>query len=263
MRISHKTAGLFHLWMAAIVGLMLLVISFYTRAELMLPGVQYVARSNILLMASVNYSFLVLLFMLAPAFLGGLGCYFLPLQTQTKDLAVPWANAVCCAGFALTFITGGLTVLGFSNFVFIALYACSAAQMLMALNLMITYLTKPKLSPDMGEQTLTAGVIAGGAAALLCLIPVLTLLIHLSLTDRAFGVSVFDPAGGVDPVLYQHLLWIFGHPELQMLLILGFILGAAIIVMTNATPIRQSRPLFLSLLTLGFCVGLALLSNAI
>lgn len=247
---NHKDIGILYIFTAAIFGIISIAFTMYMRLELMESGVQYMTTAdgapdgdlwNVLI---TGHGVLMMFFVVIPALFGGFGNYFLPLHIGAPDVAFPRLNNVSywlflaggvCALLS-TFVAGGAAVgwvlyppLSTSgtpsmavDFAIFALHISGASSILGSINLITTFLNMR--APGMGlfKVPLFPWSIVITAFLLLLSLPVLAGAITMLLTDRNFGTAFFDPTGGGDPVLYQHLFWFFGHPEVYIIILPGF-----------------------------------------
>ncbi|MEL6481653.1 MAG: cytochrome c oxidase subunit I [Pseudomonadota bacterium] len=266
---NHKDIGILYLITAGVVGLISVAFTMYMRLELMEPGVQYMTMEdgtpnghiwNVMVTA---HGVLMMFFVVIPALFGGFGNYFMPLQIGAPDMAFPRLNNLSywlfVAGSSLAilsvFVPGGngqagagvgwvlyaplsTTEMGMAtDFAIFAVHLSGASSILGAINIITTFLNMRAPGMTLFKVPLFAWSIFITAFMILLALPVLAGAITMLLTDRNFGTAFFDPAGGGDPVLYQHILWFFGHPEVYILIVPAFGIISHVISTFSKKPI--------------------------
>nr|AFD18236.1 cytochrome c oxidase subunit I [Neomazocraes dorosomatis] len=201
--------------------------------------------------AITSHGIVMIFFFLMPVLIGGFGNFFIPLLTRLDDMKLPRINVFSLwillpsmvsliismylgAGLGWTFYPP-LSSKYFSgsgaDYLLISLHLAGLSSMLGALNFMITChyffysinLFKSGLSLDWVLRTpILVWAYYFTSALLFFSIPVLAGAITMLLFDRNFGTSYFDPVGGGDPIMFQHMFWFFGHPEVYVLILPGF-----------------------------------------
>ena len=229
---------------------------------------------NVLITA---HGILMMFFVVIPALFGGFGNYFMPLQIGAPDMAFPRLNnlsywlfvAGTSLAIASVFAPGGngqsgsgigwvlypplsTTEGGYStDLAIFAVHVSGASSILGAINMITTFLNMR--APGMGlfKVPLFSWSIFVTAWLILLALPVLAGAITMLLTDRNFGTTFFDPAGGGDPVLYQHILWFFGHPEVYIVVLPGFGIISHVIATFSRKPIFGYLPMVWALIAIG------------
>ena len=248
--VNHKDIGILYLITAGLLGAISVAMTGYMRLELMEPGVQYMLTEdgqvngrlwNVLI---TGHGILMMFFVVIPALFGGFGNYFMPLMIGAPDMAFPRMNNLSywlfVAGASLAvlavFVDGGvhagwvlyapLSTTGSPgmamDLAIFAVHLSGASSILGAINIITTFLNMRAPGMTLFKVPLFAWSIFVTAFLILLALPVLAGAITMLLTDRNFGTTFFDPAGGGDPVLYQHILWFFGHPEVYILIVPAF-----------------------------------------
>lgn len=238
---NHKEIGtlylVFSLVMFFVGGAMALVI----RAELFAPGLQLVHPEFFNQMTTMHA--LVMIFgAVMPAFVG-LANWMVPLMIGAPDMALPrmnnWSFWIMPFAFTLLLSTlfmpsGGpasgwtlyppLSLQGGNSlaFVILAIHLMGISSIMGAINIIATILNMRAPSMTLLRMPMFVWTWLITAFLLIAVMPVLAGAVTMLLTDRFFGTSFFNAAGGGDPVLYQHIFWFFGHPEVYIMILPAF-----------------------------------------
>jgi cytochrome c oxidase subunit 1 len=254
---NHKDIGTLYLWFSLVMFMVGGVLALLIRLELFRPGLQFFEPE--LYNQFVSLHGLIMVFgAIMPAFVG-FANWMVPLQVGASDMAfarmnnfsfwlLPPAALLLVSSF---FVAGGAVAAGWTMYAplsvqmgvgmdmtIFAIHMMGASSIMGAINIITTILNMR--APGMGlmKMPMFCWTWLITAYLLIAVMPVLATAVTMLLTDRHFGTTFFNAAGGGDPVMFQHIFWFFGHPEVYIMILPGF--G----IISQVIPAFSRKPLF-------------------
>ena len=254
---NHKDIGTLYLWFSFIMFLIGGVMALVIRTELFEPGLQFVDPQFFNSMTTMH-AIMMIFGVVMPAFTG-LANWLIPMMVGATDMALPrmnnWSFWILPFAFAMMlstlFMDGGGPAGGWTlypplvlqtgdafPFVILSIHFMGLSSIMGAINVIATILNMRAPGMTLMKMPLFVWTWLITAYLLIAVMPVLAGGVTMLLTDKFFGTSFFNAAGGGDPVMFQHIFWFFGHPEVYILILPSFGVVSSII------PTFARKPLF-------------------
>ena len=257
---DHKRIGVAYMLTAFAFYLVGGALALLIRTELSDPATEVVDNATYNELFTMHGS--IMLFLFIGPFAFGLANYFVPIHIGARDMAFPRLNALSYWFFlfgGITMLSGFLTADGAADFGWtgytplssivrspgvgadlwiMALVLTGLSGVLTAVNVVSTVLTMRADGMTMFRMPVFTWNMLVVSVLVLIAFPMLTSAAAMLFADRHLGAQIFDPGGGGQPILWQHLFWFFGHPEVYIVVLPYF--G----IITEVLPVFSRRPVF-------------------
>jgi len=246
---NHKDIGTMYLWFSFIMFLIGGAMAMVIRAELYQPGLQFVEPNFFNQMTTMHG--LIMVFGAVMPSMVGLANWLIPMQIGAPDMALPrmnnWSFWILPFAFTLLlsslFMEGGAPNFGWTfyaplsttygppstDFFILGVHMMGISSIMGAINVIVTVFNMRAPGMTLMKMPLFVWTWVITAFLLIMVMPVLAGAVTMMLTDRHFGTAFFDAAGGGDPVMFQHIFWFFGHPEVYIMILPAFGVASEII----------------------------------
>ena len=239
---NHKDIGSMYLWFSFAMFLLGGAMAMVIRAELYEPGMQFVEPNFFNQMTTMHG--LIMVFGAVMPSMVGLANWLIPMMVGAPDMALPrmnnWSFWILPPAFLLLasslFMEGGAPNFGWTfyaplsttygppstDFFILGVHMLGISSIMGAINVIVTVFNMRAPGMTLMKMPLFVWTWLITAFLLIMVMPVLAGTVTMMLTDRHFGTAFFDAAGGGDPVMFQHIFWFFGHPEVYIMILPAF-----------------------------------------
>ena len=269
---NHKDIGTLYLWFSFAMFLIGGAMAMVIRAELFQPGMQIVEPEFYNQMITLHG--LIMIFGgVMPAFVG-LANWLVPMMIGAPDMALPRMNNLSFwilpfAFFILLsslFMEGGAPNFGWTfyaplsttyappsvTFFIFSVHIMGASSIMGAINVVVTIMNMRAPGVSLMKMPLFVWSWLITAYLLIAVMPVLAGAVTMMLMDIHFGTSFFNAAGGGDPVLFQHIFWFFGHPEVYIMILPAFGIVSQVISTFSRKPVFGYLGMVYAMISIGF-----------
>ncbi len=275
MSTNHKDIGTLYITSAVVGGCVGGILSMIMRLQLMYPHNHIVSSGTEWNAIITAHGLIMIFWMVMPALIGGFGNWFVPMMIGAPDMAFPRLNNMSFWFLVMGFIfvmlgllIGDGTGAGWTiyppldnakfspgiatDFSLFSLHLAGISSLLGAINFIATILNMRAPGMTMHKMPLFCWAILVTAFLLLLAIPVLAGAVTMLIMDRNFGTSFFEPSGGGDPVLFQHLFWFFGHPEVYIMILPAFGIISHVVSTFSKKPVFGYLGMAYAMVIIGF-----------